>query len=284
MSGAEIAVIAVAVVDAVIAALPAIIISVALNLVVSLLTGKPSSQSSSTINGQRMSDTGIPNSGWTIPIPLVYGNETRVTGVLIWANQLREQKVTEVATQTAGGGKAGKSTTTSTTNRFYYFADFAIQFCQGPISSFVAVRANGKLLSADFLAKYCTLYLGTTTQTQDVTISDSIGINNTPAYRGRAYIVFKNVPLEDFSNHIPEVSAMVSTPITTVGGMIDNLMARIPVVGYSIDSAINALALTGSAINELSPIKAGLQVLSAAYGFISTESDGVLKFIKGRSG
>lgn len=284
MSGAEIGIIAMAAANAVIAALPSIVISIALNLVVSLLTGKPSASNSTTINGHRMSDTGVPSSGYTIPIPEVFGAETRIIGALIWANQIREVQAVEVATQTSGGGKSGSSTTTSTTTSFSYFGDFAIMFCKGPINAFTKLKANGKFLSADFIANYCTLYLGTVSQEIDVTISDSLGISSSPAYRGRAYIVFKNVPLEDFQNRIPEVSAFVQSPITTVGGMIDSLMARIPYVGYSVESALGSLSIIGASINELSPIKAGLQVLSMTYGFIITESDGILKFITGRSG
>lgn len=284
MSGGEIALIAVAVLDAVIAALPGIVVSIVLQVVVSLLTGTPSSSSSTTINGQRMSDTGVPSSGYSVPIVKPFGNETRISGMLIWQNQIREQSSTQVAEQVVGGGKAGSSTTVTTTNSYYYFADFAIMFCNGPITGFSKLRANGKELSADFIAKYCTIYLGSTTQLQDITMSDSLGVNYTPAYRGRAYIVFKNVPLVDFQNHVPEISAYVTTSITTVGAMVNNLMSYIPAVGYFIDSALSLVVIKGAALNDLSPIKAGLQILSMAYGMIVVESDGILKFIKGRSG
>jgi hypothetical protein len=204
--------------------------------------------------------------------------------MLVWANQLRELAQTQVAQQVVGGGKAGKSTTTTTTNNYYYFADFAVMFCDGPITSFSKIRVNGKELSSDFITKYCTLYMGTTTQTADILLSDSLGAAYAPAYRGRAYIVFKNVPLADFQNHIPEVSAYVTTSNTTISLMINKLMSYIPYVPFSVDSALTSITVRGAAINELSPVKAGLQILSMAYGMIIVESDGILKMIKGRSG
>lgn len=231
-----------------------------------------------------MSDTGIPNSGYTVPIPEVFGSESRTISTLIWANQIREKQDVVLANQTSGGGKAGTTSVTSTTTKFFYFADFAVMFCKGPIVGFTNLRANGKVLSTEFIEKYCVLYMGTATQLPDSTISDAIGLNNTPAYRGRVYAVFTNVPLEDFGNRIPEISGFVQSPIVTVGAMIDNLMSRIPTVGYSVDSAFGSAQIVGAAINELSPVKSGIQVLSMAYGFIATESDGIIKFVRGRSG
>lgn len=283
MTGIEIAAVAAAAYAAVVAALPAIIISVALNLVISLLIGAPKSTSVNTISGARMSDTGVPTSNYGIPIGWVYA-DTRVTGTLIWANQIREAKSLTVAQQTSGGGKSGKSKTISRITSFSYFADFAILLCKGPISSVLTLKMNGKTISSEFIAKYVRIYLGDDTQTPDTLITDVLGVDAVPAYRGRAYLVFDNVPLEDFGNHIPEVSAIVRSPINTVGGMIDDLMGESQIVSYTKDSSINAMTLTGAAINEISTVRGGLQTISAAYGFISTESDGTVKFIKGRAG
>jgi len=214
------------------------------------------------------------------------GGNTRVTGLTMWQDQISEVLTTAINQTTSGGGKGGSSTSTTTINNYAYYASWATLLCAGEISSVLKIKANGKLLSPEFIAANCTIYLGTEAQTQNATMVALDGATDTPAYRGIAYIFFNNVLLTDFGNRIPEISAIVSTPYTTVGSALTYLLNKSQLTAgqWSIDPAISGTVITGAAINELSSILGGIQVLSAGYEFIATESDAKIKFIKGRSG
>jgi hypothetical protein len=57
------------------------------------------------------------------------------------------------------------------------------------------------------------IYLGTETQDADPRMEswceDRYGADSCPAYKGTAYIVFEDLPLEKFGNRIPQISVEV---------------------------------------------------------------------------
>ena len=100
-------------------------------------------------------------------------------------------------------------TTTITTTTYEYFISFAVAFCEGgPCTELGRVWFDGKLI--DISDMNWRWYEGTDTQTPDSLIQQIEGSDKVPGYRGVAYIVFEELPLADFGNRIPQVTAEIN--------------------------------------------------------------------------
>ena len=178
-----------------------------------------------TTVGPRLDDVKVTSSAYGSVIPLVWGR-MRLGGNVIWSPGLSEHRNEE--TQSAGGGgllgKGGGPSVTSVS--FSYTASFAVALAAGPISGISRVWADGKLI-ADFTGSGAPLgsaalgagglrtYLGSETQLPDVAIQADVGIADAPAYRGLAYLMFEDLPLADFGNRIPQITAEIGTATST---------------------------------------------------------------------
>lgn len=154
----------------------------------------------------KTSEFGITSSEYDKEIPFGFGQD-RYLGNIIWANNIVEEKST--TTQTTGGKGSPKQQTTTTT--FLYYVDLAALICEGPIESVSRIWADGKIVFDAFNGEQIDglqfrLYTGSETQLPDPLIEESVGVNNTPAYRGICYIVFERFPLANFGNRIPAFS------------------------------------------------------------------------------
>jgi hypothetical protein len=158
--------------------------------------------------GPRLGDLRAQRSMAGGSIPEVHGS-ARIAGNMIWADNIVEVvTVTESETEGKGGGGSSSSSTTYT-----YFQSFAIGICEGPISGIRRIWANGILVysTVDAASTYKSgaireamrVYTGTDTQIPSSVIQASMGIADTPAYRGTAYVVFNQLALESFSNRTP---------------------------------------------------------------------------------
>ncbi|MGH6827165.1 hypothetical protein [Methyloceanibacter sp.] len=151
--------------------------------------------------GPRVSDLKLGSSSEGTPLPRVYGR-ARLPGQLIWATRFKEEKE-KVKQQTAGGKNVAGTTGSgkdAKTVKYTYFANAAYAVCEGPIDRIGTIWADGKKLKKnkfDFDIHY-----GTETQPPDDLIENKEG-GPVPAYRGVAYVVFKNMPLESFGNRLP---------------------------------------------------------------------------------
>ncbi len=133
-----------------------------------------------------------------LAVPRAYGR-SRIAGQIIWATEFREKK----KTKKTGGGKGGGGDG-GTVTEFSYFANFAIGLCEGPIEGIGKVWADGTPLE---LGPFTTrLYKGSEAQTPDSLIESVEGAGKAPAYRGMAYIVFDDLPLERFGNRVPQLN------------------------------------------------------------------------------
>jgi len=128
----------------------------------------------------------------------IYGR-MRVGGQVIWASPFRE-------TVTTTGG-SGKGTPEPKTRTYSYTISLAIALCEGPITRVGRIWADGIEISPEDLNMK--VYLGTSTQSADPTIAAHKGVNNTPAYRGTAYVVMENLALGQFGNRVPQFSMEV---------------------------------------------------------------------------
>jgi hypothetical protein len=186
------------------------------NLLVSALT--PSRNTS--VNGPRIGDLRLQTSTEGAPIPDAFGR-LRLAGQVIWATRLRM----EVSTSTQKvGGKGGGGGQKVTTTSYLYYGNFAIAICEGPIIGIGRVWADGKLLDRSTLPHR--VYRGTDDQQPDPLIETKEGA--APAYRGTAYIVFEDLPLEDFGNRIPQFEFEV---FRRLGGVEDDVQGMVVIPG-----------------------------------------------------
>ncbi len=140
-------------------------------------------------------------------IQQVYGR-MRVAGQVIWASQFQENSAT------SGGGK-GSSSAQPTTTTYSYSVSLAVALCEGVISRVGRVWADGEEISPENLNMR--VYAGTADQLPDPKIAVLEGAENTPAYRGTAYVVLEDLALGQFGNRIPQLTFEVMRAAPDVG-------------------------------------------------------------------
>ncbi len=199
------------------------------------------------------------------PIAQLYGR-ARLGGQVIWATRFKEMvrtstEVTGGTTQTtsSGGGGGGKGfggggggssrTTTSkstvTTKSYHYSVSLALALCEGEISRVARVWADGQEVPLRDLTMR--VYTGSDDQLPDPKIAAVEGAESAPAYRGIAYVVIEDLPLEAFGNRVPQFSFEVMRP----EAVADGARAR------DISSAVKAVAMmpgSGEYVLATSPV------------------------------
>ncbi|SFR41534.1 Putative phage tail protein [Yoonia tamlensis] len=150
----------------------------------------------------------------------LYGR-MRVPGQLIWASEFKE------SSKTSGSGKGAPPTPKVT--EFSYSVSVAIALCEGEISRIGRIWADGTEVAQDDLNMR--VYTGALDQQPDPKIAAVEGIENTPAYRGTAYVVLEDVPLGQFGNRIPQLTFEVMRPGDEALGDLISGVALIPGTG-----------------------------------------------------
>ncbi|WP_163849686.1 baseplate multidomain protein megatron [Pseudooceanicola aestuarii] len=143
----------------------------------------------------------ITGAGEGDPIPRLFGR-MRVGGQVIWASRFRES-VSE-----SGGGKGAP--TSPRTRAYGYSVSLAIALCEGEISGIGRVWADGKEVAPDMLN--LRVHTGAADQLPDATMEAVEGAGQVPAYRGVAYVVLEDLPLESFGNRVPQFNFEVLRP------------------------------------------------------------------------
>lgn len=151
-----------------------------------------------TIDQRSIGDLSVTTAQFGVPIAYVFGMQ-RVTGNIIWAQEKKPYDI-----KTKSGAKGGGPTTVTTG----YTVSFAIGICAGPINGISRVWNAEKLIVDS--SKIATplpgiLYLGGMDQLPDPTMEADKGSGNVPAYRGLAYMVFKDYDLGT-SGIMPQLS------------------------------------------------------------------------------
>ena len=204
------------------------------------------------IEGQRLNNLSIQTN--TNGAPKVRGWGTfRTAGNIIWTSGYIETK--NVETQ---GGKGGPEVQTTS---YSYSINVAIAIHDGEINAVRRVWANKKLV-ADFsdsntgfagnIEKYMTIYKGDEFQEPDSLMQQYTG-EYTPAYRGTAYVVFNNLPLEEFGNQLPQFEFEI-----VVGNLSSSQINYITVptyttasnIGYLYENTVNKHLYTFASINN----------------------------------
>jgi len=156
------------------------------------------------IEGARLDSLRITSSTEGAVIPRLFGR-MRVGGNVIWATDFRE----EINTTSQGGGK-GFGPKVNTTEYLYY-ASFAVALCEGTITGIGRVWADGNAM--DMTGVSWRWYPGDEAQLADPFILAKMGTENTPAYRGTAYVVFEELDLTAFGNRLPQLTFEVFRPL-----------------------------------------------------------------------
>ncbi|MBO9453079.1 glycoside hydrolase TIM-barrel-like domain-containing protein [Tropicibacter sp. R16_0] len=126
----------------------------------------------------------------------VFGR-VRAGGQVIWASDFKE-----TSTTTGGGGKGSRPQPKTTT--FSYSVSLAVAICEGEIASIGRVWADGEEVAIDDLNMR--VYPGSMDQLPDPVIEAVEGEGQVPAYRGTAYVVLEDLPLDQFGNRVPQFS------------------------------------------------------------------------------
>ncbi|NVK33683.1 MAG: glycoside hydrolase TIM-barrel-like domain-containing protein [Rhodobacteraceae bacterium] len=167
---------------------------------------------SRTIETGRLSDVTVQSSQEGGSLPKVYGR-VRLAGQVIWATSFEEE-----VSEEKQGGKGGGGGSSTTVRSYSYYGNFAVALCEGPITRFGRIWADGKLLDRSSLT--IRFYKGDTSQLADPLIAGLQG--DAPAYRGTAYVVFEHLPLEPFGNRLPQLTFEV---IRSIEPLEDNIRA-----------------------------------------------------------
>jgi hypothetical protein len=222
--------------------------------------------------GPRVDDLGVTLADYGTPLNYIWGIRRLDGRPIFWAEKIREKKVTSKT-------KGGKYT------NYKYFGTWAVAVADheidavsriwmdkhlvydatnaGPISVlgglFEGLNGTVKLQHG----KNMRIYTGTETQEPDPRMEawceDRYGPDSCPAYRGVAYIVFEELPLEKFGNRIPQITVeAISTetgnfPTATVNSVLAGLDFFYFVPGFSrfhhngriYDNATRSLIRTG---------------------------------------
>ncbi len=174
------------------------------------------------IEGPRVKEFHLTQSREGAGVPVVYGR-CRVGGQVIWAAQFRERRDVE-------GGKGGPRVAD-----YSYTLSFAVALCEGEVARVSRCWANGEPF--DLSKVTWRLYRGTEDQAPDPLIEAIEG--EAPAYRGVAYIVFEDLPVDRFGARMPQLSFEVVRP---AGGAADRLEAAARAVNMIPGSGEFALA------------------------------------------
>ncbi|CUA90595.1 Putative phage tail protein/GTA TIM-barrel-like domain [Chelatococcus sambhunathii] len=187
-----------------------------------------------TQEGPRLTDLFVTSSSEGAPVLRVIGR-MRVSPQMIWATNFREVVTVSTQTQTSGGGggKGGggggaSSTVTTTTTTYSYFVSFALGLCEGPIVGIGGVWADGKPLD---MSQYTfRLYKGDETQGPDPKIAAVEGAGRVPGFRGLAYLVFEEMPLEKFGNRIPQITVEVIRRPSATGVRLEDVLTAVTII------------------------------------------------------
>ena len=147
-------------------------------------------------------------------MPKLFGR-CRLGGQVIWCTEFKEVAETTTTEQSSGGkGGGGEQETVTTTTVYKYFLSFAVAFAAGnPMASLGRVWFDSS--KADLSKVTFRFYPGSQSQAPDTLIQAIEGADNTPAYRGTCYIVFEDLPLADYGNRMPQVTAEIVVPLET---------------------------------------------------------------------
>jgi hypothetical protein len=159
--------------------------------------------------GPRLRELQLMSAAEGAPMAAAFGR-ARVAGQVIWAARFKERRIE----RQAGGGKGGPRTVD-----YRYSLSFAVALCEGPIDGVGRIWADGRPM--DMAGVTMRVHRGGEDQAPDPLIEAIEGA--APAYRGCAYVVFEDLPLEAYGDRPPQLSFEVFRRPASTGGLEDRL-------------------------------------------------------------
>lgn len=206
--------------------------------------------------GARLKELDVTTSSYGQPLARHFGR-MRVAGQMIWAAELVEHS------EVLGGGKGASSVT-----NYSYSASFAVALSSRPVLGVGRIWADGKLLrcEAGDLKTGGTLriHTGVGDQAPDPLMLAAEG-ERCPAHRDLAYVVFEDLDLSDFYNHIPALTFEV------IADDSFGLAAIMEDIVDDIDAAVTLDAVTG--LTNDGPLADTISLLDQVYP-LDVDSDG----------
>lgn len=217
------------------------------------------------LQGPRLSSLKLTTSLEGAPVPRVYGR-ARLGGQIIWALDFIEQVSTSGGGKGAlasGGGGGGGGTAKIT---YSYYATFAVGLCEGVIAGLRRVWADGQEL--DLSTVSYRLYTGTETQLPDSLIVSDLSADLAPAFRGLAYIVFDQLPINGYGRRIPQLSFEVLRPVDSATSLLEAVV-MIPGSGEFVYGT-TSVTTTGANSEQVSE---NVHTLSGSTDFVASTTD-----------
>lgn len=165
------------------------------------------------VEGPRVQDFHLTEGREGVGIPIVYGR-CRIGAQLIWAAHFKERRDVE-------GGKGGPRLA-----EYSYSLSFAVGLCEGEVARVSRCWANGEPF--DLSRVTWRLYRGTEDQAPDPLIAAIEG--EAPAYRGLAYIVFEDMPVDQFGARMPQLSFEVVRPAGGGEGRLESAVRAVNII------------------------------------------------------
>ncbi len=237
----------------------------------------------SKVEGPRLEDKRVQVSTYGATLPVIYGPENRLSGLVIWSTGLLE-----TAKKTKQGGKGGP--TVSTTS-YSYRVSFAVALADRPCSSIVKVWANQILIYdrdgtgsppvTENLFTALRFYPGDGVQLPDPTIESYLGVGQTPAYRHTAYMVIEDLQLADFGNRLPNIEVLLEADASiNLPVIINDICVRCGANPNDIGiSGLDGITVRGYAITGSARGTDAIQPLALAFAFDAAEQGGNLRFV-----
>lgn len=228
-------------------------------------------------DGPRLHDLSLQTASEGDPIKYIMGPANRVAGTLIFSTGLKESSKKE------GGNKHS-----SGTRVYSYTIDCAVALGECPPGGIYGVSriwANSKLIysAGKVVKRYVeslTVYSGAETQTADPIMQASFGAAQTPAYRGTAYVMFKNLRLGAFGNVMPQIQFEVSAQGgLTVQDALGLILRRAGLTPSQYDVTLTSGYIAGYVVGGPQSTIHLLEPILAAYDIATQESNGILKFV-----
>lgn len=240
------------------------------------------------VEGPRLDDRRVTVSSYGVTLPVIYGPQNRIGGIVIWSTGL-----IETVKKTKQGGKGGPSVTTV---NYSYRVSVAVAVADRRCAGIKKIWANQRLIydrdgtgsppveKSVFAAMR--FYEGTGSQMPDPTIEAYQGVGNAPAYRHTSYFVLEDLQLADFGNRLPNLEVLLEADeeITLTEVVLD-LCRRGGLDPNSVSTAaLPAAFIEGYAIAGSSRGVDALQPLALVYGFDAADQGGNLRCVRrGRS-
>ena len=178
---------------------------------------------SPVVQGPRLKSIHLTEGREGAGIPIVYGR-CRVGGQLIWAARFKERREVE-------GGKGGPRVAA-----YSYSLSFAVALCEGEVSRVSRCWANGEPF--DLSQVTWRLYRGAEDQAPDPLIEAVEGAGQAPGYAGTAYIVFEDMPVDQFGARMPQLSFEVVRPAANDEGRMETVVRAVNMIPGSGEFAL----------------------------------------------